>query len=79
MNSNYELFPFFLYCMVRNYTKLLITQQIRNQISSGIICHSFWLGDKEEDYDGLLFIYYTTEQLRKLFGDLFDIIKIEIY
>jgi cyclopropane fatty-acyl-phospholipid synthase-like methyltransferase len=47
--------------------------------ADGIICHSFWRGDKEENFDGLRFIYYTADQLRSLFEDSFDIIKIEKY
>ncbi len=45
----------------------------------GIICHSFWWGNKEEIYNGLRFIYYAENQLRTLFMDSFDIITIRKY
>ncbi|MHA1475255.1 MAG: class I SAM-dependent methyltransferase [Promethearchaeota archaeon] len=64
-------------------TREELIQSIKRQAEilepEGIICHSFWRGDKEEKYNGLLFIYYTAEQLQKLFEDRFDIIKIEKY
>ena len=64
-------------------TREELKQSIKRQADilepEGIICHSFWRGDKEENYDGLLFIYYTAKQLQKLFEDSFDIIKIEKY
>ena len=64
-------------------TREELKQSIKRQADilepEGIICHSFWCGDKEENYDGLLFIYYTENQIQKLFEDSFDIIKIEKY
>lgn len=45
----------------------------------GIIFHSFWYGDGEEDYDGLRFIYYTEESLKALFKDHFEIIYVSRY
>ena len=62
-------------------TREELKQSIKRQVDilepEGIICHSFWRGDKEENYDGLLFIYYSSEHLQKLFEDSFAIIKIE--
>ena len=64
-------------------TREELKQSIKRQADilepEGIICHSFWRGAKEENYDGLLFIYYTENQIQKLFEDSFDIIKIEKY
>ena len=64
-------------------TREELKQSIKRQADilepKGIICHSFWCGDREENYDGLLFIYYSAGQLQKLFEDSFDIIKIGMY
>ncbi len=64
-------------------TREELKQSIKRQADilepEGIICHSFWRGDKEENYDGLLFMYYSAEYLQKLFEDSFDVIKIENY
>ncbi|MHA1612836.1 MAG: class I SAM-dependent methyltransferase [Promethearchaeota archaeon] len=59
-----------------------LEQSIRSQENvldeGGIICHSFWYGDREEDYDGLRFIYYNENHLQNFFNR-FDILKIEQY
>lgn len=64
-------------------TREELKQSIKRQADilepEGIICHSFWFGDKEENYDGLIFVYYTAEQLQALFMETFDILKIEKY
>lgn len=63
----------------REELKQSIKRQTEILEPNGIICHSFWRSEKEENYDGLLFIYYTSEQLHTLFKENFDIIKIGIY
>jgi len=65
--------------LTREELKQSIIRQTEILEPNGIIFHSFWRGEKEENFDGLLFIYYTAEQLRALYKDSFDIIKIEIY
>ena len=65
--------------LTREELKQSIKRQTEILEPKGIICHSFWRGEKEENFDGLLFIYYATEQIRTLFKDSFDIIKIKIY
>jgi len=65
--------------LTREELKQSIKRQVEILEPEGIICHSFWRGDKEENYDGLLFMYYSEEQLRTMFKDNFDIIKIEVY
>jgi hypothetical protein len=47
--------------------------------SDGIICHSFWRGDNVEKYDGLIFTYYSEEQLRTSVEEYFDIIQVQKY
>jgi len=65
--------------LTREELKQSIKRQAEILEPNGIIFHSFWWGDKEENYGGLRFIYYTKEQLQKLFENSFDIIKIEKY
>ena len=45
----------------------------------GIAFHSFWKGDEDENFDGLLFIKYQDGDLKEIMGDIFDILKIETY
>ncbi len=47
--------------------------------SNGIAFHSFWKGDKDENYDGLLFTKYQIDGLKEIIGDTFDVLKIEEY
>lgn len=56
-----------------------LSRQSELLLPSGVIFHSFWYGDKEEEFDGLYFRYYNEEQLRLIFSQYFDIITIEIY
>ena len=45
----------------------------------GILFHSFWRGNKTETMEGLLFVYYELEDLRKLFEPIFDILELRLY
>lgn len=45
----------------------------------GVLFHSFWKGDKQEEFDGLFFQYYLEEQLENIVKDNFQILKIESY
>ncbi|MDH3313936.1 MAG: class I SAM-dependent methyltransferase [Nitrosopumilus sp.] len=46
---------------------------------NGMAFHSFWRGDKDENYDGLLFIKYQIDSLKEIVGDNFDILLMRIY
>ena len=46
---------------------------------NGLLFHSFWKGNKDENFDGLLFTKYQINNLKKIIGELFDILKIETY
>lgn len=59
--------------------KKSIQRQIDILNSNGIICHSFWKGEGDEIFKGLLVNYQTDESLRILFEDNFEIILIEEY
>ena len=45
----------------------------------GILFHSFWHGDKIEKHHGLLFTYYTEDELIKMVKDDYNILKIQRY
>ena len=45
----------------------------------GIAFHSFWRGDKDENYEGLLFTKYQIDGLKEIIGDNFDILSMDIY
>ena len=65
----------------------LTNEELRKSISrqvdilnpGGIICHSFWKGEGEEVFKGLLVNYQTQESLRNLFEDHFELLLLEEY
>ena len=46
---------------------------------NGIIFHSFWKGNKDENYEGLLFTRYQIDELKEIIGDSFDILTMNVY
>ena len=47
--------------------------------SNGILFHTLWCGDKEEEFSGLRFVYYTEEIFRKIVGNEYEILDIKKY
>ena len=47
--------------------------------SNGILFHTFWYGDKEEEFSGLRFVYYTEETFRKIVGNEYEILDLKKY
>lgn len=45
----------------------------------GILFHTFWLGDKQESMEGMLFNYVTKSKLQQMVKDHFEIVIFEIY
>ena len=61
-----------------NLRKSLIKQsEVLN--SNGLLFHSLWYGDKEEEFSGLRFIYYTEDTFSKLIGNEYKILEIKKY
>ncbi len=47
--------------------------------SNSIVCHSFWNGEGDEIFKGMLVNYQTKESLIKLFQEKFEILVLEDY
>ena len=45
----------------------------------GVLFHSFWKGNKIEEMEGLLFVYYELETLKGIFEPDFEILAMETY
>jgi cyclopropane fatty-acyl-phospholipid synthase-like methyltransferase len=45
----------------------------------GLLMHSFWHGDQEEEHHGLRFVYYTEETLLRAIGPGFEVVTMERY
>jgi len=68
-----------LHHLSREDLKTSLANQYYRLNENGILLHSFWHGDKEETHQGMRFIYYTEEQLSKLFQPQFTILHMERY
>lgn len=56
-----------------------IQRQVNILHQDGIICHSFWKGEGDEIFKGLLVNYQNNDSIRKLFEDDFDTLLLEEY
>lgn len=57
-----------------------LVRQLNVLNDNGLVCHSFWRGNKEEEeIQGLKFIYYLKNDLQKIAEEYFDIIEMRIY
>jgi cyclopropane fatty-acyl-phospholipid synthase-like methyltransferase len=53
--------------------------QLRVLNSKGILFHTFWYGDKEEEFPGLRVVYYTEETFGEIIGGEYKIVTAERY
>lgn len=69
--------------VLQHLTDIELKKSIKRQAdilkTDGIICHSFWKGNGDEIFKGMLVNYQTTESIRPLFEDRFEILLIEEY
>lgn len=46
---------------------------------SGLLMHLFWFGSREEEHQGLRFVYYTEDELLNTIGPRFEIVVMNRY
>ena len=46
---------------------------------NGVMLHTFWKGNGEEEINGLRFVYYTISELLNIIGNKFEILYIDKY
>ena len=68
-----------LHHLTRDDLKKSLRRQKEVLNPNGLAFHSFWRGDNDENYDGLLFTKYQIDGLKKMIGDTFDILALNIY
>lgn len=56
-----------------------ITLQKKALLTNGIICHSFWKGEGDEEFKGMYVNYHMAIDLKKLFETDFEILVLEEY
>ena len=68
---------------LQHLTKIEFKQSFKKQKEllnpNGILFHSLWEGDKEENYGNLLSVYYTKEKLEDIVRNDYDIVEIAQY
>ena len=62
--------------LTREDMKVSIARQKNLLNEGGILIHTFWKGDKEEEKHGILFVYYTEDQLLETTKDDYDLLEI---
>ena len=68
-----------LHHLTRAELKASLQRQADVLNDHGILFHSFWAGDKEEEHVGLRFVYYSEERLRELIGNEYEVLEVKIY
>jgi SAM-dependent methyltransferase len=63
----------------RNDLELSFENQYKVLNDQGILFHTFWYGDRQEEIEGLLFIYYTEKTILEVIGDFFRILELKRY
>jgi trans-aconitate methyltransferase len=58
---------------------LSLLGQAKTLTSDGIIAHSFWIGEENQEMEGLLFTYYCKERLIEIISENFEILSTMSY
>ena len=64
-----------LHHLTETELKESLKQQTAILTRSGMIAHSFWLGEGNEEMSGLLFTYYTEDRLTDIISESFEILS----
>ena len=69
--------------VLQHLTKEELKESLRRQAdvldSHGLLFHSFWYGDKEEEELGLRFVYHSEASLARIIDDKYDIVDANRY
>lgn len=72
-----------LYHLTKEELRISLHNQARILNPNGVLLHSLWYGDGEEDMHGLHFVYYTEDTFGDLvvdeFGNKFEIVETARY
>lgn len=68
-----------LHHLNRDELKTSLHRQAEVLHDNGLLFHSFWYGDTEEEHHGLRFVYYTEETLGDVIGDEFEVLESSRY
>lgn len=69
--------------VLQHLTKIDMHKSLLRQLdlleNNGIAFHTLWAGTGEDNHHGLLFVYYSPEELNKMIPDKYQVLLIELY
>jgi SAM-dependent methyltransferase len=69
--------------VLHHLTREELKKSLKNQgavlNANGILFHSLWYGDKEEQMSGMQFVYYTGETFGEIMGSEYEILETKRY
>ena len=68
-----------LHHLTRKQLEHSFERQSQVLTGAGIALHSFWYGDKEEEFSGLRFVYYTEQTINHVIGESFELFQLQRY
>ncbi len=64
-----------LHHLTEEELKVSLEEQVKILFPNGLIAHSFWLGEENQEIEGLLFTYYVKEHLLGIISESFEILS----
>jgi len=64
-----------LHHLTEKELKQSLNQQMKILIANGLIAHSFWLGEENQEMNGLLFTYYKKDHLLSIISETFEVLS----
>jgi SAM-dependent methyltransferase len=68
-----------LHHLPRAQMRASLARQRRVLKDGGLVLHSFWHGEKEEEHEGLIFVHYTEAELEEAFARGYTVLEVERY
>lgn len=68
-----------LHHLTKSDLRRSFARQKERLTDNGLLMHSFWFGSKEEEFNGLRFVYYTEEELFNTIGPGFEVAAMDRY
>ncbi len=65
--------------LTRQELRRSLRRQAEVLTDRGVLLHSFWYGDQEEEFSGLRFVQYTEASFAEVVGPEFEIVEAERY
>lgn len=63
-----------LHHLTENELAISLNQQARRLTENGVIAHSFWIGEENQEMEGLLFTYYLSQDLIDIISENFEVL-----